>query len=755
MSNSNIGKDDLSRMWQEAELYEGQGLYDHAILVYQNILAEDPDNRKVRAKIVHTQFLKKMEETTASRGSMAEDLSPRLALDLGVAYMSMNLYEDALEEFRKALATSPAFHADLFRYSATCLIRLEKIDETRELWDQFLADRTLTLREKGGIASDIVSAFVEQGLATPAHTLLSRVSEDQRRYIENYDQILDALSSVGNVPDVNAFVEDVQTGTVHPRALAADATDAEAEKEVGTPAGPIAEEPATEISLKALVSYSLDNKNWKEGTSSRLSYGWVLLDLPERVEPGASLALQIHLPFQEDKEPVWVISRVSGSAAGQDDEASRVKAQFVSFLPGGEVELKTFIDRVLRDPSILEPAADFSTSVFAELELDAVRSMEEDLLPELGKETELLSVEDRADGNEAIPRTDPQAPRIKFACECGQIHVLPLRYVGREGKCAKCGKVIKVPDTDTRPDSLSDQLIGQTVGGCRLFYKIGGGGMGGVFKGHHIALDIPVAVKVLHAHLADKDPIFVKRFIREARSAAKLQHPNIVGVMNVGLEDGRHFLVMPFVGGGNAATMLARIGRFSVDKALGIAFNIASALSVAEENNILHRDIKPANILFTKKGEATLADLGLAKNYLDSQDSGITQTGIACGTPLYFSPEQAKGARNLNIRSDIYSLGITLYHLLNGSPPFHGESAYVIFQKHVHEPLPPFKKMDPPIPDSVFKLLQKMTEKNPDDRFTGTSELLEALEELQEELRTPGKTTKKGWLEKLGIRRPR
>jgi tetratricopeptide (TPR) repeat protein len=756
MSNSHNGKDDLSRMWQEAELYEAQGLYDHAVLVYQSVLAGEPQNRKARAKIVHIQFLKKMEETTASRGSLADDLSPRLALDLGVAYMGMNLYDEALEEFRKALATSPAFHADLFRYSATCLIRLERVDETRGLWDQILADRTLTLSEKGGIISDIVSAFVEQGFAILAHNLLSRVSEDQKHFIENYDQILGALSSIDDdVSGSQAPVEDVETGKIYSEPLAEDSTTGEDEVEVRRPSGPPPKEPTTEISLKAPVSYSVDNKNWKEGTSSRLSYGWVLLDLPERVAPGDSLALQIHLPSQESKEPVWVISRVSESAAGQDDEASRVKAQFVSFLPGGEVALKTFVDRALQDPSVTDQGDAFSTSVFAELELDAVRSMEADLLPELSRETALLSTEDHSEVIDAIPPLDRQAPRIKFACECGHIHVLPRRYAGREGKCAKCGKVIKVPDADTRPDSLSDQLIGQTVGGCRLFYKIGGGGMGGVFKGRHIALDIPVAVKVLHAHLADKDPIFVKRFIREARSAAKMQHPNVVGVMNVGLEDGRHYLVMPYVGGGNAASMLAKLGRFPVDKVLSVAFDIARALSVAEENNILHRDIKPANILFTKKGEATLADLGLAKNYLDSQDSGITQTGIACGTPLYFSPEQAKGARNLDIRSDFYSLGITLYHLLNGSPPFHGESAYVIFQKHVHEPLPPFKPTDPPIPDSVFKLLQKMTAKKPEDRFANTTELIEALEKLRDELRTPDKTTKKGWLEKLGLKRAR
>ena len=153
----------------------------------------------------------------------------------------------------------------------------------------------------------------------------------------------------------------------------------------------------------------------------------------------------------------------------------------------------------------------------------------------------------------------------------------------------------------------------------------------------------------------------------------------------------------------------------------------------------MHRDIKPANILFTKKGEATLADLGLAKNYLDSQDSGITQTGIACGTPLYFSPEQAKGARNLDIRSDIYSLGITLYHLLNGSPPFHGESAYVIFQKHVHEPLPPFKPMGPLVPDPVFKLLQKMTAKNREEQVRQHAEASRSAGRPGE-LRTAGKS---------------
>ena len=175
---------------------------------------------------------------------------------------------------------------------------------------------------------------------------------------------------------------------------------------------------------------------------------------------------------------------------------------------------------------------------------------------------------------------------------------------------------------------------------------------------------------------------------------------------------------------------------------------------LAEEHNILHRDIKPANILFTDKGEAKLADLGLAKTYLDPNDAGITQTGITCGTPLYFSPEQAKGSPDLDVRSDIYSLGISLYHLLEGNPPFMGESAYVIFQKHVHEELPPLKVHDPPIPDQVYQLLKKMTAKKPENRFQSARELLDMLEALRDQLTSPDETTeRKGLLNRLGITR--
>jgi serine/threonine-protein kinase len=225
-----------------------------------------------------------------------------------------------------------------------------------------------------------------------------------------------------------------------------------------------------------------------------------------------------------------------------------------------------------------------------------------------------------------------------------------------------------------------------------------------------------------------------------------------VGVLNVGYEGGVHFLVMPYVGGGSAADKLEKVGRLPVPEVLDIALQVARALKLAEENNITHRDIKPANILFTEKGEAKIADLGLARNYLETAEAGLTQTGIACGTPLYFSPEQARGAKDLDIRSDIYSLGITLYHLLEGVPPFLADSAYVIFQKHVSEQLPPFKNAQPPVPESLFKLIQKMTAKKREDRLQNVQQLIEALEQVRNEVSsvTTGRH-RKSLLERLGI----
>lgn len=764
MNRSGKSVDEIDRLMQQAELYETQGLYEQAARVYQDILAKQPANHKAQSRITLIERAQRAESSSGPVTLRPDELSPRLSLDLGLAYMGMNLYTEAIEEFARALKSSPAIRPDLLRYTIACLVHMEKFDTAKNAMNQLLEDPSLTFAEKGGIAADTAALYVEKELPDLAGDLLESLSDQQKAFVRDYERLISDVSTRLEEQRLQLVVEDTETGIVYTQPLQADRTPRTRPRHDG-------KETVPSIPLKTTVSYSLDSKNWHDGKSETISAQWAVLNLNEPVNAGDSLVLHFRLPLSAEDSTISVISRVAEALSKDGEgEQQKVRVQFVSFLAGGETTLSTFIDRAVRDPEILRKTAQENASVTAGRGKRRVRKEEPiadvdaALLSESLRESsrppessqDALSV---AGALTLMAKLDAEGiPRIHFACECGQIHVVPAKNTGRKGNCASCGNVLTVPSVDTRPDSLSDRVIGKMVGGCRLLFKLGGGGMGGVFKGHHVALDIPVAVKILHAHLAEKDPVFIKRFIREARAAAKLQHPNIVGVMNVGFENGLHYLVMPFVSGGSGASLLAKRGRLPLDRVMDIAMDMARALIVAEGHNLLHRDIKPANILFDEKGGAKLADLGLAKSYLEGQDVSITQTGIACGTPLYFSPEQAKGSRDLDIRSDIYSLGITLYHLINGSPPFKGESAYVIFQKHVHEPLPPLDDDATPVPACVLELLKKMTAKNPDDRFAGAKELLEALEALRTEIgstprRSSQSAAKKGLLARLGLKK--
>lgn len=782
MTNIDSPKSEIDRMWEEAELYEKQGLIPHALDKYRSILQKDPDNKRAQIKIVQVQFTQKMESETGAPVSPQDSLSPRQALDLGIAYMGMNLYSEALDEFRKAVDGSPAVRTDLLRHMATCYVHLDRPEDSQAAIEELLRSPNLSPSERGEIISETVSLYLDNYLPAEAGDLLAEVSEEQAASIPDYDDLIDRLSAMNdNTTQVDVYIEDEDTGEIYKAEQVGDDEGidyeelGEAEIVDDESTGPV--EPA--IPLRALVSFSVDDETWHEGTSSQLAADWALIKSRTPLRKGESVLLRIFLPSEEEQAPVSVITRVRAVEPREDEpNVLMVRLQFNSFFPGGEARLKAFIDRVVQDPSILDTAVR-STSVFqAATSAERFQALEEEALKEMERrelaepaETRLMSPESQAEaiaaggpsGQKAIPEFDDDiavndhrvssSRLIQFACECGQVHSVPRTRVGHKGKCANCARDMTVPIVDVKPDSMTDQVIGKVVGGSRILYKIGGGGMGGVFRGYHLALDIPVAVKILYAHLAEKDQVFIKRFIREARATARLQHPNIVGVMNVGFEDGLHYIIMPFVGGGSAASLINRVGRVGLDHFFEIAIQITSALILAEENNILHRDIKPANILFTDRGEVKLADLGLAKNYTEV-DTSITQTGIACGTPLYFSPEQAKGAQDLDIRSDIYSLGITLYHMLEGSPPFKGDSAYVIFQKHVNEDLPPFTVTDPPIPGPVFRLLARMTAKQREERFESAKELLEVLEALRDDLIHGNKSgPKRGLLERLGIKR--
>lgn len=274
-----------------------------------------------------------------------------------------------------------------------------------------------------------------------------------------------------------------------------------------------------------------------------------------------------------------------------------------------------------------------------------------------------------------------------------------------------------------------ENLIGSIIGGCKIEAKIGEGGMGVVYKAHHIALDIPVAVKIMRT-LADV-PDAQERFLREARIAARLRHPNIVAVLNVGCEEDCHFIVMEFIDGESLQARIARKVKISSEEALDIALGILRALQLTCENNIVHRDIKPENILIDKNGVAKLADLGLARR---ADDPNLTQTSTMLGSPYYVAPEQAEKPREVDCRADIYSLGCTLYHMLTGNTPFPGSTTIEVIMGHIKKPVPLLRDTIPEIPKELSAAVAKMMEKEPSCRFQTPREALDTLDDCLDDI---------------------
>jgi serine/threonine-protein kinase len=228
-------------------------------------------------------------------------------------------------------------------------------------------------------------------------------------------------------------------------------------------------------------------------------------------------------------------------------------------------------------------------------------------------------------------------------------------------------------------------------------------------------LDRPVAVKILFAEYA-KDPLFVERFRREAMSAASLNHPNIVGVYDWGQVDTTYYIAMEFVQGRTLADILAKHERLSVLQACDIALDIAAALSSAHTAGVAHRDIKPANVIVSATGHVKVADFGIARAIGAAVEQGLTQTGAVMGTATYFSPEQAQGAQP-DPRSDLYSLGVIMYEMLAGEPPFTGENAIAIAYKQVHDMPVSLRSRNPELAPAFSAIVMKCLAKDPNRRY--------------------------------------
>jgi serine/threonine protein kinase len=267
-------------------------------------------------------------------------------------------------------------------------------------------------------------------------------------------------------------------------------------------------------------------------------------------------------------------------------------------------------------------------------------------------------------------------------------------------------------------------LIGKSLGQYRVVERLGAGGMSTVFKAYQPTLDRYVAVKVLSLSNVP-DSVFLQRFTREAQVLAKLTHPNIVQVYDFGEQDTLFYIVMEYVDGGTLEALL-RQGALSVPEAADFVIQAASGLEYAHLQGIVHRDVKPANMLLRKDGHLLLSDFGIARILAGATE--LTTTTVMIGTPLYMSPEQANG-HPIDVRTDIYSLGIVLFHFLTGRAPFASDSPITIVVKHLQEALPVEYLRSMNIPASIEQVVVKMTAKDPAKRYASAQEVIDALTE--------------------------
>lgn len=278
------------------------------------------------------------------------------------------------------------------------------------------------------------------------------------------------------------------------------------------------------------------------------------------------------------------------------------------------------------------------------------------------------------------------------------------------------------------PKSVSsNDLTGRRIGDLQILRRLGRGGMADVYVANQLTLGRRVALKVLRRDLAG-DANYVERFRREARAAAKLTHPNIVQIYEVGCIDTMHYISQEYVDGANLRQQLERNGPLSADQAMVVMQSVAEALAVASAEGVTHRDIKPENVMISQRGEIKVADFGLARVTQGEHQNELTQVGMTMGTPLYMSPEQIQGG-DVDVRSDLYSLGVTMYHLLAGRPPFEADTPLALAVKHLHDTPPPLSEARPAddLPEWLVAAVERLMEKSPDKRFASPGALVEYL----------------------------
>ncbi len=270
------------------------------------------------------------------------------------------------------------------------------------------------------------------------------------------------------------------------------------------------------------------------------------------------------------------------------------------------------------------------------------------------------------------------------------------------------------------------QTVGHRIGGYEILGKLGEGGLGAVYKARQLSMGRMVALKVLHEKWVGDDE-FRKRFLVEARLVGRLSHQNLIQVFDVGRHKNTLYYSMEFIDGETVEDRLDRDGYMDLVEATDIVLQVARALQYLAEKKIVHRDVKPGNIMLTRTGTAKLGDFGFVKSSLESV---LSSEGEVLGTPDYISPEAALGEKDLDYRSDLYSLGASLYHMLTGEPPFGGTGSDVM-EAHIRDNLPAIDTAREDLPPRAVHLVNRLMAKNPEDRHSSFDDLFEDLDLLR------------------------
>lgn len=270
-----------------------------------------------------------------------------------------------------------------------------------------------------------------------------------------------------------------------------------------------------------------------------------------------------------------------------------------------------------------------------------------------------------------------------------------------------------------------EDLTGKLFGAYKIIAPLGEGGMAAVYKAYQPAMERFVAVKVLPRKFAESSE-FISRFQREAIMLAQLQHPHILPVFDYGQEDGYSYIVMPFLQNGTLAELFL-VRRRTLPEILQIMTQVGSALGYAHARGMIHRDVKPSNVLIDEQGNCLLTDFGLARMVEMSSDK-LTSAGAIMGTPAYMSPEQGKGAVSVDGRSDLYALGIIFYEMLTGQVPYKDDFPLGVVIKHIRDPLPSARELEPNLSDAIERVLIKSLAKDPNERYQTADDFIKAVQ---------------------------